>query len=72
MQIDLSISAIMLMLLPFADAGMEERANIPEDFPLFVVPGQEKEMQSLRELYFMHYEAAGPLATLWDECRSND
>jgi len=41
--------------------------NVPDDFPRFVVPGQEKAMQSLRELYWLHYQPAGPLIPLWDE-----
>ena len=42
-------------------------ASVPEDFPRFVVPGHEKEMDSLRALYWLHYEPAGPLIPLWDE-----
>jgi hypothetical protein len=44
-------------------AGME----IPQDFPRFHVPGHEKEMESLRGLFWLHYTGAGPKATLWDE-----
>ena len=40
---------------------------IPDDFPRFSVPGYEKEMASLRALYWLHYEPAGPLIPLWDE-----
>ena len=39
----------------------------PEDFPRFRVPGHEKEMATLRELFWLHYPGAGPKATLWDE-----
>jgi len=39
---------------------------VPEDFPQFRVPGQEKAMQALRELYWLHYQPAGPLIPLWD------
>jgi len=39
----------------------------PEDFPRFQVPGQEKEMATIRELFWLHYPGAGPKATLWDE-----
>ena len=40
----------------------------PEDFPRFIVPGQELAMDSLRKLFFLHHQPpAGPLATLWDE-----
>lgn len=41
--------------------------QVPEDFPRFVVPGYEKEMESLRALFWLHYEPAGPLIPLWDE-----
>src|ERR1051325_10747870 len=40
---------------------------VPEDFPRFVVPGHEKEMKSLRGLFWLHYQPAGPLIPLWDE-----
>jgi hypothetical protein len=40
--------------------------SIPSDFPQFQVPGHEKEMESVRELYWLHYPGAGPKATLWD------
>lgn len=40
---------------------------VPEDFPQFMVPGHEKEMESLRALFWLHYEPAGPLIPLWDE-----
>jgi hypothetical protein len=40
---------------------------VPEDFPRFEVPGQEQPMQWLRELYWLHYQPAGPLIPLWDE-----
>lgn len=40
--------------------------SIPNDFPRFRVPGHEKEMETLRELYWLHYPSSGPKATLWD------
>ena len=43
------------------------RPSPPEDFPRFQVPGHEKEMGTLRELFWLHYPGAGPKATLWDE-----
>src|SRR5215468_3984517 len=46
-------------------------APIPGDFPTFTVPGHEKEMASLRALYWKHYEPAGPLIPLWDEWMSS-
>src|SRR5205085_3208120 len=42
-------------------------AAAPEDFPQLSVPGHEREMNTLRELYWLHYPGSGPKATLWDE-----
>jgi hypothetical protein len=42
-------------------------AEPPKDFPQFIVPGHEAEMRSLRALFWLHYEPAGPLIPLWDE-----
>ncbi|MHB0956559.1 MAG: glycosyl hydrolase family 65 protein [Pirellulaceae bacterium] len=42
-------------------------SSIPDDFPRFVVPGHEPAMESLRRLFWLHYQPAGPLITLWDE-----
>ncbi|MBN2448962.1 MAG: hypothetical protein JXR77_01150 [Lentisphaeria bacterium] len=39
---------------------------VPEEFPRFTVPGAEPEMELLRQLFWLHYPASGPLATLWD------
>jgi hypothetical protein len=39
----------------------------PADFPRFTVPGHEKDMATLRDLFWLHYPGAGPKATLWDE-----
>jgi hypothetical protein len=41
--------------------------EVPDDFPRFIVPGHEREMTLLRELFWLHYQPAGPLITLWDE-----
>src|SRR5205807_10460683 len=41
-------------------------AAAPEDFPKFSVPGHEREMNTLRELYWLHYTGYGQKATLWD------
>jgi hypothetical protein len=48
-------------------AAPRQEAKVPEDFPRFVVPGQEQAMEWLRELYWLHYQSAGPLIPLWDE-----
>src|SRR5215212_4410502 len=39
----------------------------PEDFPQFLVPGHDQLTKSLRDLFWLHYERAGPLIPLWDE-----
>jgi hypothetical protein len=63
----------ILVLCATAVLGAPARAaeavvtSVPEDFPRFSVPGREKEMDSLRRLYWLHYAPAGPLITLWDE-----
>lgn len=44
------------------------RADVPDDFPRFVVPGHQAQMASLRELFWEHYSRRkGPASTLWDE-----
>jgi hypothetical protein len=43
----------------------------PEDFPKFVVPGHEAEMSSLRDMFWLHYQVAGPQIPLWDEWLPN-
>ncbi len=62
-----------MAVLISASAAMAARPDlgVPDDFPRFVVPGHEKAMNSLRELYWLHYRPAGPLATLWDEWMPN-
>jgi len=47
-------------------ATASQAAPVPEDFPRFIVPGHDKEMESLRALFWLHYEPAGPLIPLWD------
>jgi len=46
-------------------------ADPPADFPRFLVPGHEREMAAIRELFWLHYQPARPLATLWDEWLPN-
>ena len=58
--------AILLLLLLSGLPCLASPAP-PEDFPRFHVPGQEKEMESLRRLFWLHYQPAGPLIALWDE-----
>lgn len=51
------------LLLLTAAAG----AAPPADFPRFLVPGHQQDMDTLRDLYWLHYPGSGPKATLWDE-----
>ncbi|MGQ9763681.1 MAG: glycosyl hydrolase family 65 protein [Armatimonadota bacterium] len=55
-----------LLIATVMIAGGETQSGIPNDFPRFVVPGFEHEMDSLRSLYWLHYPGSGPKATLWD------
>ncbi len=73
MKSSILFSTILLLLL-FASFSVNAQINddlnapsIPDDFPSFIVPGHEKEMESLRGLFWLHYEQAGPLIPLWDE-----
>src|SRR2546425_12783084 len=54
----------ILLTAPFA---ISQQPTIPDDFPRFIVPGHEKEMDPLRNLFWLHYQNAGPLIPLWDE-----
>jgi hypothetical protein len=60
---------LVLVSLPAQGADVPGRAaeSIPDDFPRFVVPGHEKELELLRRLFWLHYKGAGPLIPLWDE-----
>ncbi|MGB4257537.1 MAG: glycosyl hydrolase family 65 protein [Phycisphaerae bacterium] len=58
--------ASLMSGLSFA-AGPAGAPVIPDDFPRFVVPGREKEMDSLRRLFWLHWQPARPLIPLWDE-----
>lgn len=60
---------LLLTLLAATWSGAVRGAEpaIPDDFPQFVVPGHEPSMESLRQLFWLHYQPAGPLSTLWDE-----
>ena len=41
------------------------RRTMPDNFPKFLVPGHEQEMELLQELFFDHYKIF-PYGTLWD------
>ncbi len=52
-------SRTALMLTGFltcvaASSAANEPAKVPDDFPRFVVPGHEKQMESLRRLFWLH------------------
>src|SRR5512143_3189195 len=59
----------LLRLLPLLPLVLSAAAGapVPDDFPRFQVPGHEKEMAVVRELFWLQYPGAGPKATLWDE-----
>jgi len=40
-------------------------SDIPATFPQFVVPGKEKDMAMLRDLFYLHYPSAKVGAALW-------
>jgi hypothetical protein len=46
-------------------------AEVPADFPRFVVPGHQDQMKSLRALFWLHFQSARPLIPLWDEWLPN-
>jgi hypothetical protein len=50
-------------------ADVQEPA--PPTFPNFTVPGAEDVTEPMRDLFRLHYPAAGPKATLWDEWLSS-
>ena len=64
-------SALFLALsILAANAGGSETV-IPESFPKFLVPGHQAEMDTLRQLMWLHSQPpTGPLATLWDDWMS--
>ena len=62
----LSVACFALASAPLL-AAESPSPPVPGEFPRFVVPGHDKEMESLRRLFWLHYQPAGPLITLWDE-----
>ncbi len=64
-------SRIMMLALVasgcFITRALAQAVTVPDDFPRFLVPGAEKQMDSLRSLFWLHYQPAGPLVPLWDE-----
>ena len=60
------LATLISVIARAQDASTPKRMEVPEDFSHFGVPGHEPEMQALRELYWLHYQPAGPLIPLWD------
>ncbi len=61
------IAAIALTAIISMPTQGADPMDIPNDFPRFKVPGYDKQMQAVRELYWLHYGRSGPMATLWDQ-----
>jgi hypothetical protein len=71
-----NVASVMRVILPLGLASLlictltypvSAAGPPPDDFPRFQAPGFEKEMETLRALFWLHYPGAGPKATLWDE-----
>jgi hypothetical protein len=60
----------LFVLLALSCVG-RSLAEVPDDFPRFIVPGKEAETASLRKLFWLHYRPARPLIPLWDEWLPN-
>ncbi len=58
--------SLLLISIPIGGPAAAGTA-VPDDFPRFTVPGCEQQMDSLRSLFWIHYQPAGPLIPLWDE-----
>ncbi|MGB9597733.1 MAG: hypothetical protein ACPL7B_15725, partial [Candidatus Poribacteria bacterium] len=65
MLLNFTVSAMLKAVICASVSHISQ--EIPDDFPRFIVPDYEKEMALIRELYYLHYVPAGPMATLWDE-----
>ncbi len=63
------LAAALMPALSIGGTPMPEAA--PDDFVRFEAPGYERQMGSLRALYWLHYRPAGPLIPLWDEWMPN-
>lgn len=61
----------VFLVATFSTAQGQTPPAIPDDFPRFIVPGQEQAMENLRQLFYLHYTPSGPMATLWDEWLSS-
>lgn len=70
----MALSVLTLLCIPLHTLSLEacaeppaDTAQVPDEFPQFRVPGHDAEMDRLRELFWLHYQPAGPLIALWDE-----
>ncbi len=61
----------LFAVLVFTTCSEMGLAATPDDFPRFIVPGKEQEMESLRSLFWLHYQSAGPALAVWDEWLAN-
>jgi glycosyl hydrolase family 65 len=61
----------LLLALAFlslhSTSELRAESTPPDDFPRFLVPSHEREMNALRRLFWLHYQPSGPLIPLWDE-----
>jgi hypothetical protein len=64
---EFALAFLISLVSPAQEAAPGKHLGVPDDFPRFLVPGHEPTMQSLRELFWLHYQPAGPLIPLWDE-----
>jgi hypothetical protein len=58
---------VSLLLLSISAYASIRAADIPDDFPRFIVPGHQREMDALRALFWQHYQKPGPFCTIWDQ-----
>lgn len=60
--------ALYLLCASRLASSASAASTVPDDFPRFIVPNHQPEMDSLRGLFWLHYQPpAGPLIPLWDE-----
>src|SRR4051812_5712259 len=59
--------ALLLFVVVGSPIRAADHMDIPDDFPRFSVPNHQAEMDSIRALFWHHYQPAGPLIVLWDE-----
>ena len=54
------MKTILKLLITVASCLAADGAQsaVPDGFPQFLVPGKEREMESLRALFWLHYEPA--------------